>query len=92
MIPSLGEEGNEGRPVPTAITDEDLQQSFVAFTLAARNPNFTQTVAKAVRNFDDMCATVPGLDRDPVACAIIAKVFRILQVQSEERQVGHSIS
>jgi len=84
VIPSLGEEGNEGRPVPTAITDEDLQQSFVAFTLAARNPNFTQTVAKAVRNFDDMCATVPGLDRDPVACAIITKPELLLSLKDQD--------
>ena len=75
MIPtSSDEEASEVKPAPMASTDEDLQQSFVAFTLAARNPNFTQTVAKAAKNFDDLCATVPGLDKDPIACSFLSKV------------------
>jgi len=83
VIPTLADE-EAAAAKPVAPTGEDLQQSFVAFTLAARNPNFTQTVAKASKNFEDMCATVPGLDQDPIACAFLSKPELMLSLKDQE--------
>ena len=49
---------------------------MLAFGMAVRNPNFNQMATKAAKNLEDLCASVPGLDKDPVACAFLSKVGR----------------
>ena len=71
--PSVGED-SDIRVAPVSTTDEEVQQFMLAFGMAVRNPNFNQMATKAAKNLEDLCASVPGLDKDPVACAFLSKV------------------
>ena len=66
-------------PVPSS--DEDVQQFVLAFGMAVRNPNFMRIATKAAKNLEDMCASVPGLANDPVACAFLTKPELMLSLQ-----------
>jgi len=70
--PSVGED-SDIRVAPVSTTDEEVQQFMLAFGMAVRNPNFNQMATKAAKNLEDLCASVPGLDKDPVACAFLSK-------------------
>merc|ERR1719495_1813713 len=79
------EEGREEVKVPPApSSEEDIHQFMIAFGMAVRNPNFTQMAAKAAKNLEDICASVPGLDRDPVACAFLSKPELMLSLLHPE--------
>jgi len=66
-------QGEVPKVAPIPSTDENVQQFMLAFGMAVRNPNFTKIAGKAAKNLEDMCASVPGLDQDPVACAFLTK-------------------
>jgi len=66
--------GEVTKVAPVPATDENVQQFMLAFGMAVKNyPSFIKIASRAAKNMDDMCASVPGLDQDPVACAFLSK-------------------
>jgi len=84
MNPDDEDEREEVKIPPAPSSEDDIHQFMIAFGMAVRNPNFTQMAAKASKNLEDMCASVPGLDRDPVACAFISKPELMLSLLHPE--------
>lgn len=82
LMPKTQQEVTKVAPVPT--TDENVQQFMLAFGMAVRNPNFTKIASKASKNLGDLCASVPGLDQDPVACAFLSKPELMLSLLHPE--------
>lgn len=67
---------------PKTLTDPEVDQFFIAFGVAMRNPNLTKVVKKLNEreNLASMAAACPGLAQDQLAMALLSKPEMLQQL------------
>lgn len=80
-------------PEPIPIDEESpddaeaaWQQFKLSFKMAARNPSFTRFARRLAKreNLENLAAAIPGLDRDPVACAYLSRPELLLSLLNRD--------